>query len=79
MFIRILNVKSIFFHIHIFTNKARQYRGAFVDQLIDISSGHDLTFMGLSPALCSVPSMMPTWDYLSPSLSLLPTCIKINK
>ena len=48
--------------------------GAWVAQLVerqtlDISSGGDLTVMGLSPKLGSKLGMEPAWDSYSPSLS----------
>ena len=37
---------------------------------LDFGSGHDLTIVGLSPALGSALSMEPAWNSLSLSLSL---------
>ena len=46
---------------------------------LDLSSGLDLEVVGSSPMLGSMLSVEPAWDSLSPSISALPTPLKINK
>ena len=61
--------------------------GTWVAQLfkcltLDFGSGHDLTVCGIEPHIgLHADSTEPAWDFLSPSLSALPSSLslKINK